>query len=291
MRWKSAWERGGRRSLSSRGRPGFASSLEAQHRRRLATLLLDGAEAFGYRNALWTLPRIRQLVLSEFGVRLGETQIWNILRQMNWTPQRPVCRARQRDEAGIRRWKRVEWPRIKERARRERRTLVFIDETGLSEKPHRARTWAPKGQTPVLEFNFNWKQLSAQAALSQLRFYIRFHQGAIRSPQVVAFLKHLRRQVRGNILVVWDLLPAHRSKMVADFIAAAGGRIAVEWLPPYAPELNPVEYLWAHWKSHELANLCPKDLWDLSDQAKRALRRMRGKPRLITACWVQAELL
>ena len=68
------------------------------------------------------------------------------------------------------------------------------------------------------------------------------------------------------------------------------GLIAIEYLPPYAPELNPVEYLWGYWKHHQLPNVCPKDLWQLSEAARRTLRRLRQRPRLIAACWKQASL-
>jgi transposase len=64
----------------------------------------------------------------------------------------------------------------------------------------------------------------------------------------------------------------------------------VEYLPPYAPELNPVEYIWAYWKQHELPNVCPKDFWHLSEAARLTLRRMRRRRRLITAFWKQASL-
>src|SRR6516164_8481218 len=71
---------------------------------------------------------------------------------------------------------------------------------------------------------------------------------------------------------------------------AVNGQIAIEYLPPYAPELNPVEYLWGHWKHHTLPNVCPKDLWQLSEGARQTLRRLRRRPRLITAFWKQSSL-
>ncbi len=70
----------------------------------------------------------------------------------------------------------------------------------------------------------------------------------------------------------------------------SGGRIEIEFLPAYAPELNPVEYIWGHWKQHEIPNFCPKDLVQLSQQARKALRRMRRRPTLVTAFWKQAKL-
>ena len=169
--------------------------------------------------------------------------------------------------------------------------MVFVDESGLSERPHRVRTWAPRGQTPVLQYHFNWHTFSAIAGLTWWSFYFRLFPGAIKSPQVVLFLEHLLRHLRGNVLVIGDGLRQHRSALVRDFVAAQGGRLALAFLPGYAPELNPVEYLWSHWKQHELPNFCPRDVGQLSGAARRALRRMRRRPTLITACWKQAELL
>jgi transposase len=107
---------------------------------------------------------------------------------------------------------------------------------------------------------------------------------------VVDFLSHLMRHVPGKLLVIWDGLRSHRSRLVQDFVKQANGRLEIEFLPAYAPELNPVEYIWGHWKQHELPNLCPKDLGQLSDLARRALRRMRRRPTLVTAFWKQSKL-
>lgn len=142
----------------------------------------------------------------------------------------------------------------------------------------------------MLEYNFNWKSLSAVAGLTAWNFYFRLYPGAVKSPQVVDFLAALVRHMRQPLMLVWDRLPAHRSGMVRDYIDGLKGWIHMAYLPPYAPELNPVEYIWAHWKQHELPNLCPKDFWQLSAAARRTLRRMRRRPRLITAFWQQASL-
>ena len=75
-----------------------------------------------------------------------------------------------------------------------------------------------------------------------------------------------------------------------DYIASLDGWIVTSYLPPYAPELNPVEHIWGHWKQHELPNVCPQDYWELSEAARRTLRRMRHRPRLITAFWKQSSL-
>jgi transposase len=178
----------------------------------------------------------------------------------------------------------------KKKALKEGRILVFIDESGLSQRPHRCRTWAPRGQTPILQYNFNWKTLSVAAGLTLWNFYFRIYAGAIKKEQVVDFLAALVRHLGQPLLIVWDRLPAHRSHLVQDFIAGLHGWISTAYLPPYAPELNPVEYIWGYWKQHELPNVCPKDYWQLSEAARRTLRRMRRRPRLITAFWKQSSL-
>jgi len=160
----------------------------------------------------------------------------------------------------------------------------------LSQRPHRCRTWAPRGETPVLQYHFNWKTISVAAAMTLWNFYFQIFEKAIAKEQVVEFLAHLVQQLAGPLLIVWDRLPAHRSRLVAEFVEFLEGQIVLEYLPAYAPELNPVEYLWGHWKHHELPNVCPHDLWQLSEGARRTLRRLRRRPRLITAFWKQASL-
>jgi transposase len=118
----------------------------------------------------------------------------------------------------------------------------------------------------------------------------RLFPGSIRSPQVVKFLSHLLRHIPGKLLVVWDGLRSHRGRLVWDFVREQRGRIWLEFLPAYTPELNPVEYLWSHWKQHELPNFCPKSFGELSHYARKALRRMRRRPTLVMAFWEQAEL-
>ncbi len=203
------------------------------------------------------------------------------------TPGRKGARAQRRADPRL---QAQDLARHKKKAHNEGRTLVFIDESGWSQKPHRCRTWAPRGQTPVLQFNFNGEKLSVSAGLTLRNFYCRLYPGAIGELEVIDFLKAWVRPIDRPLLIFWDRLSAHRSRLVQEFIELSAGHIATESLPPYAPELNPVEYIWAYWKQHELPNVCPKDYGELSERARKALRRMRRKPRLITAFWKQSSL-
>ena len=179
---------------------------------------------------------------------------------------------------------------VKKHAATEGRTIVFIDESGLSERPHRVRTWAPRGQTPVLQLAFNWKRLSVIAGVTVWTFYFRLYPGTIKSPQIVDFLRHLRRQLPRKLLIIWDGLKAHRSRLVQQYVEARAGAIRLARLPAYAPELNPTEYVWGYCKQHEIANFCPKDLAQLGQVARGRLRSMQRRRTLVTAFWEQAQL-
>ena len=132
--------------------------------------------------------------------------------------------------------------------------------------------------------------MSAIAGLTFWSFYFRLYPGTVKSAQVVEFLEALVRQINAPLLIVWDRLAAHRSGLVRHHLDSLKGHIQVEYLPAYAPELNPVEYIWAYWKQHELPNVCPKEYWQLGAVARQTLRRMRRRPHLIAAFWKQASL-
>jgi transposase len=132
--------------------------------------------------------------------------------------------------------------------------------------------------------------LSAIAGITFWNFYFRLYPGAIRSEQAIDFVGRLLQHIPGKLLIIWDGLAVHRSRKVRAFVEGTGGRVMLEQLPAYAPELNPTEFIWAYWKKHELPNLCPQDYWDLTWHAREALRRMRRRPRLIRSFWKQADL-
>ena len=141
-----------------------------------------------------------------------------------------------------------------------------------------------------MQLAFNWKRLSVIAGVTVRTFYFRLYPGTIKSPQIVDFLRHLRRQLHRKLLIIWDGLTAHRSRMVQQYVEARAGAIRLAALPAYAPELNPAEYVWGYCKQHEIANFCPKDLAQLGHFARGRLRSMQRRPTLVTAFWKQAQL-
>ena len=288
--WFKRWKASGQSALEPQGKPGPGPKFTDAEAARILDELKKGSVAHGYQNELWTLRRVGQLVRDLTGKQASQSEIWRLLRRLRWSPQKPARRARERDEDKINQWKSEDWPRLREKAKQEERTIVFVDECGFSQKSTAKKTWAPEGETPVVEMNFNWDKLSVIGGISLKSIYFQVHEESIKSAQVIGFLDHLQRHVRGNLLVIWDGLPAHRSKAVAQYLASTEGRVWVERLPAYAPELNPIEYLWGNVKGTDLANFSPKDLWELSSEAKKALTKRRRRPKIIRAFWMQTKL-
>lgn len=289
--WHHSWQSKGRDGLLATRKPGPDPKFNSTHKEKLKELLLQGAMAHGFETELWTLPRIARIIDEKLGLKASISEVWRLLRSMGWSPQKPLKRARERKEDKITEWKKEKWPEILKRAHREKRTIVFVDESGLSMRPARKSTWAPEGETPILEFNFNWKKLSCIGGISLRQIYFQIHDGSVKAPQVVEFVKYLCRAIRGDILIVWDGLRAHWSRAVKEHLETLGQRVAVEQLPAYAPELNPVEYLWAQVKHHEIANFAPKEIGELSTAALKAIRKIRRAPNYIRAFWIQSELV
>jgi transposase len=117
-RWRKAAGNGGRKALAAKPHPGRPPKLSAGRRRQLIELLRRGPKAHGYGTELWTLGRVAEVIGHHFGVSYHPSQVWRILRSAGWSCQKPQCRARERDEEAIERWRRVDWPRIKKTPRR-----------------------------------------------------------------------------------------------------------------------------------------------------------------------------
>ena len=159
--------------------------------------------------------------------------------------------------------------------------IAFVDESGISERPTVRRTWALRGKTPVIASAGHWNVRSVIGAiicganLDHPKFYLAIVAGAVHKEDDARFLKQLRRHERGRLILIWDNLAGHKSKLARD--TAAEKHIELEYFPSYAPELNPVEYAWAAAKNRDLANLYPEGLPMLDGHILRMKRRLQRR--------------
>ena len=155
------------------------------------------------------------------------------------------------------------------------------------------RSWAPKGERPVMYCWDRHDRLSVIAGLTlssrrrRIGLYFAIHEHNVKTPQVEAFIRRVQRQVGKPLIVVMDRLAAHRSaarKLERDM------RFSMEWLPGYAPDLNPVEGLWSKTKYGDLANYVPEDVLDLEIEAELALEDTQGQRKMLQSFFQGAKL-
>lgn len=162
-------------------------------------------------------------------------------------------------------------------------------------QPVNRRTWAPRGQTPLQYAWDRHDRLSVIAALvyrpgsgrMQLPFTIHDHN--IKTPQFVEFLRQVRRQTRGPIILICDRWQVHRSAL-KQLREEGADWLTVEWLPPYAPDLNPVEAIWNHTKYTDLANYVPNDKWELFDAVADSIDAQHFRRPLLKSFFARAKL-
>jgi transposase len=215
-----------------------------------------------------------------------------LLKDFRWTPQQPIRRATQRDDEAIRRWRDEIWPELRRRARRERRALVFEDESGFYLLPGVVKTYSPEGLTPVLREKQTRDHLSVMEAMTpEGRIFTLARHESLNGLHRIEFLLHLLRVAGDRLLVIWDGSPIHRRVEVQEFVARTRSRVWLEALPGYAPDLNPWdEGGWHHLKDVEMRNLVCRDLEELHQELHLAIGRLRQKPNLVRSVFAQAGL-
>jgi transposase len=142
----------------------------------------------------------------------------------------------------------------------------------------------------------HWEHLSALGAVTlsadrqRSRVFLSFASGSVKSENVVAALRTMRRHLRGEVVLLWDRLTAHRGRLCREYLEKQRSWLQVEWFPAYAPELNPVEGLWSWLDATALANFCPDHTEEVAHQVRQGLRRLRRNPDLPKAFLKHAKL-
>jgi DDE superfamily endonuclease len=170
-----------------------------------------------------------------------------------------------------------------------------VDETGHTFRARVGTTWAPTGQAPVLRRVSKRRELSSLVALTApldgrpAHLYARHVLGTVHAQEVLVALRYFRRQIGHPLLVVWDHLNAHQARRVRDFLGAHAADFAIEWLPGYAPELNPEE-LCNQWVKHDLLNSVPGSIDELRRLVRGRFARLRHQPDVLQGFFAHAGL-
>lgn len=193
---------------------------------------------------LWTREAVQQLILQKYGISLSRWQVGRYLKIWGYTPQKPIIKAFEQNPEKVKQWLEKEYPAIKMRAQKEKAVIYFGDETGMRSDHQAGRSYAPKGQTPVIKKTGKRFSLNMISAISN-RGYLQFMiiDGKFNSEVFKEFLKRMIKHSSQKIFFITDGHPAHKAKKLNGWLTKNKDRIEIFFLPPYSPELNPQEYV------------------------------------------------
>jgi transposase len=302
-RWLKGWRVAGGAALKAkkRGRrPQAQRLLDATQAAEIQRLMIGhGPDQLGLPFALWGREAVRELVRARFGVTLALRTVSDYLRRWGFTPQRPIKRALERQDAAVQAWLAEHYPKIAAQAKAEGAEIHWGDETGISNQAVYGRSFAPigpcpiprrdvgaaaRGETPVLRRPATRRTLSMISAVTNrgtLRFML--YEGALSTALFLTFLQRLVRSTRGKVFPIVDNLKVHKAGKVQAWAAAHRERLELLFLPAYAPEHNPDEFLHSDLKRNLGRRPAAKDQTGLKSSLHGYLRRLQRQPERVRA--------
>ncbi|MGW9436085.1 IS630 family transposase [Streptomyces sp. NPDC055607] len=289
--WHQLWREGGAGALASRGPSGSRCRLSPRCLEKLAVYLEQGPAEHGWvEDQVWTAARVATLIGRKFHVSYSVSGATRLMHRLGFSPQVPARKVAERDEQAVTAWKEGTWAEVKERGRPGGGYICFEDEAGFTRRPPKGRTWGRRGRTPVMTVSGRRSGRLSVAGLIAMRpgsrtrlcHRLRSHpagRGKRRSMgerDFIALIDGVHQMVKAPIVLVWDRLNTHVSHAMRDLIAERAW-LTVFLLPAYSPDLNPVEWVWAHVK-RSLANLAVVALDRLEALVRNRLKRLQYRP-------------
>ena len=232
--------------------------------------------------ALWTSRAVRDLIGLRFGKTLGLSTVQLYLQRWGMTPQKPLARARERSPSAIAAWLEQHYPAIAKRAKAEGAAIYWGDETGISNQDQIGRSYAPKGQTPVVARTarrITQSMISAVSNRGLMRFM--FYEGALNADRFIVFLRRLAQDAGQKVFLIVDNLKVHHATKVKAWAANHAHEIELYYLPAYAPDHNPDEYLNNDLKQKLRQQPQPATKDELIKSTRAVLRTIQRSPKRI----------
>ena len=282
-KWVTAEKQAGAVALlgGRRGRqPGEQKALSADEEKTIRKLIADRCpDQLKLPFALWTREAVRLVIERKTCKRLSLSSIGRYLRAWGFTAQRPIRRATERCEADVQAWIDTEYPEIATRAKAEKAEIQWADETGLSNQANYGKSFAPKGETPVIPrpaARFSQSMISSLTNQGKLRFMV--YDGALNATIFLDFLKRLVKDAVRKIFLIVDNLRVHHAKMVTAWVAANTAKIELFYLPPYAPDRNPDEFLNNDLKQELARRATPRSKAAMKSGLRSYMRSLQKRP-------------
>jgi transposase len=283
--WLRKFEEQGWEALAEKIAQGPEPKLTDQQRQRVKRWILGkDPRQYGFDFGLWSRRIVQALIGEKMGIDLGLTAVGRLLAGLDITPQKPLRRAYEQDPLMVELWLKERYPELKRRAKRLGAKIFFLDEAGFQSDPPLGRTYGLKGHTPVVETSGQRQSLNVISAVNARgEFWAADYTGTLNGEAFAAFLKNFMKGRSGRIFLVMDGHPAHKAKVVTEYVASLEGRLELHPLPAYSPELNPDELVWSHMKKNGVSKKPLKKNESLKDRIEEDLNKIKANPKLVRA--------
>ena len=237
---------------------------------------------YGFDFGLWSRRIIQALIQEKMGIALGITAVGRLLASLDITPQKPLRRAYERDPQAVEQWRKETYPKLKRRAKRLGAMIFFLDEAGFQSDPPLGRTYGLKGRTPVVTTSGQRQSINVISAVNARgEFWAATYGGKLNAEAFVAFLENFMKGRKKKVLLVVDGHPAHKANAVKRLIKSMKGRLELHFLPPYAPDLNPDEFVWSYMKGNGVSKKPLKKNESMRQRVENDLAAIQGNKRLV----------
>jgi len=237
---------------------------------------------WGFDFGLWTRKIVSALVLEKFKIDMGLTAVGRLLAELNITPQKPLRRAYERDPEAVRTWQKETYPKIRKRAKRRHAEIFFLDEAGIRSDDPLGKTWAPRGQTPVVKTSGQRQAVNVISAVNPLgAFWFKVYTGRLNATLFKEFLQDFLKHRKKPVILIVDGHPSHKANLIAKYIRELKGKLELFFLPGYSPDLNPDEFVWNHMRNKGVTKKPLRQNEALCERVQADLIEIKANPKLV----------
>jgi len=281
--WLRKYEDAGMEALVEKIAQGPQPKLTQKQRQQVKRWILGkDPRQYGFDFGLWSRRIVRELIEAKFGIELGLTAVGRLLASLDITPQKPLRRAYERDPALVDQWVKERYPELKKRAKRLGAKIFFQDEAGFQSDAPLGRTYGLKGKTPVVETSGQRQSLNVISAVNARgEFWASTYPSKRNAELFVVFLEGFMKCQTGKVFLVVDGHPAHKAKLVQGYVQSLKGRLELHFLPPYAPDLNPDEFVWSYMKANGVSKKPLKQNESLQKRIEQDLNAVQSNRELV----------
>jgi transposase len=282
-RWLDKYEDEGLEALVEKIAQGPEPKLEETQRQQVKRWILGkDPRQYGFDFGLWSRRIVQTLIKEKMSIDLGLTAVGRLLASLEITPQKPLRRAYERDPVAVALWQAKTYPELKKRAKRLGARIFFLDEAGFQSDPPLGRTYGLKGHTPVVVTSGQRQSINVISAVNARgQFWAATYTGKLNAEAFVEFLKNFMQNRAGKVLLVVDGHPAHKANRVKAYVQSLQGRLELHFLPPYAPDLNPDEFVWSYMKNNGVSKKPLKQNESLQKRVEEDLMKIQTNRELV----------